>query len=276
MKQITIYLATFLAVSVFYLLALPLQKIVTFPLTGFVHTIDGIIVIVIASKLWRDLASRQSTNSAKTYFLYFFITVGIFQIIMGLTHLILYINAGMFAEVMTWGYIIGHVFLYLSLALALMVPLELLFPGKKIKYYASILIGLFGLGITYINIIKPNHPVYESSTGITFFNADPTVGKLIPIIVLLSWGVAVIMFVINGIKSRRNRIVLVRSLVISVGFIIIIVGGPLHDVAQTSVQFLIADILTILGFLVLASGISLASGQDEPVVTPAPQPLPQV
>lgn len=276
MKQITIYLATFLAVSVFYLLALPLQKIVTFPLTGLVHTIDGIIVMIIASKLWRDPATRQSTNSAKTYFLYFFITVGIFQLIMGLTHLILYINAGMFVEVMNWGYIIGHVFLYLSLALALMVPLELIFPGKKIKYYAASLIGIFGLAITYINITKPTHPVYESTTGITFFNVDPAVGGLIPIIVLLSWGVAAIMFIINGIKSRRNRIVLVRSLVISVGFIITIVGGPLHDVAKTSAQFLIADILTLLGFLTLASGIALASGPDEQSSVPvAPQPLSQ-
>ncbi len=264
MKQITLYIATFLAVSLFYLLAIPLQKVFIFPLTGLVHTIDGIICMLIAIKLRRDLATGQATNSAKTYFMYFFSVIGVFQLIMGLSHAVLYINAGMFSEVMNWGYIIGHVFLYLSLVFSLMVPLELSFPGKKIKYYAGSLIAIFGLIITYINIIKPNHPVYESATGITFFNADPAVGNLIPIIVLLSWGVAVVMFIWNAIKSRHNRMALIRSLVISIGFIIITAGGPLHDVAQTSVQFLVADILTLLGFLTLASGISLAFGSDEP------------
>ena len=265
---------TFLAVSLFYLLALPLQKVVVFPLTGFVHTIDSIILILIGGKLWRDLATKQATSPAKAYFMYFFVTVGIFQLIMGLSHVILYIDAALFPIVMNWGYIVGHVFLYLSLAFSLMVPLELSFPGKKVKYYAASLISLFGLGITYINIIKPNHPVYESATGITFFNADPLVGKLIPIIVLLSWGVAVVMFIWNAIKSRHNRMALIRSIVISVGFIITTAGGPLHDVAQTSVQFLVADILTLLGFLTLASGITLF-GQDEPVVAATPQPLQQ-
>lgn len=271
MKQITTYVVLFFAVSIFYLLSLPLQKIFVFPLTGLVHTIDGIICVLIAMKLWRDIATKQSTNIAKTYFVYFFSTVGIFQLIMGISHVILYINAAMFSEVMNWGYIIGHVFLYLSLAFSLMVPLELSFPGKKIKYYAWSAISLFGLVITYLNIIKPNHPVYESSTGITFFNADPAVGGLIPIIVLLSWGVAVVMFIINAVKSRHNRIAMTRSIIITIGFIIVTVGGPIHDVAQTSVQFLVADILTLLGFLTLASGITLSFGQDEPAVATAPQ-----
>lgn len=271
MRPITIYILTFLAVSAFYLLAIPLQKVFVFPLTGLVHTIDGIICVLIAVKLKRDLATKQSQNSAKTYFMYFFSVIGIFQLVMGLSHAVLYIKPEMFGEVMNWGYITGHVFLYLSLTFSLMVPLELSSIGKKIKYYAASLIGLFGIFITYINIIKPNHPVYESATGITFFNADPSVGQLIPIIVLLSWGVAVVIFIWNAVKSRHNRMALIRSLVISIGFIIITVGGPLHDVAQTSVQFLMADILTLLGFLTLASGISLAFGQDEPAMATVPQ-----
>ncbi|GEM_PF-920823 len=257
MKQIIIFIFVFLGVSVLYLITLPLQTVFTLPLTGLTHTINGLVLALIGAKLYNDSAKEAGADPAKKYFMNFFFSFGVFQLIMGLAHAVLYVNQSAFAAVMNWGYIIGHVFLYLSLAFTLMVPLELSLPGKKIKNIAFSLIAIFGLAITYINIIKPNQPFFESKTGITFFNADPLVGKLIPIIVLLSWGVSVLIFIYHGLKSRNNRLAMARSLVISLGLILLIVGGPLHDVAQTSLQFLMADILTLLGSLILASGTLL-------------------
>ncbi|MDP2736976.1 MAG: hypothetical protein Q8O59_04340 [bacterium] len=266
MKQVIIFIFVFLGVSVLYLVSLPLQKVFVLPLTGLTHTVNGIVLVLIGLKLKKDLLGSTSADLAKKYFMYFFFSVGMFQLVMGLPHVVLYFNQAAFAPVITWAYIIGHMFLYLSLAFTVMVPLELAFPGKKIKNIYFSLIALFGLFITYINIIKPNNPIYESKTGITLLNADPLVGKLIPVIVLLSWGVSALIFLYNGIKSRHNRLAIVRSSVISLGFILLIVGGPMHDLARTSLQFLMADILTIFGFLVLASGTLLKLRISETVV----------
>lgn len=263
MKQVIIFIFVFLGVSVLYLISLSLQKVFVLPLTGLTHTVNGVVLVLIGLKLKKDLFGSASADLAKKYFMYFFFSVGLFQLIMGLPHAVLYFNQPAFASVITWAYIIGHMFLYLSLAFTVMVPLELTFPGKKIKNIYFSFIVLFGLFITYINIIRPNNPIYERETGITLFNADPLVGKLIPVIVLLSWGVAALIFLYNGIKSRNNRLAMVRSSVTSLGFIFLIVGGPMHDLASTSLQFLMADILTLLGFLVLASGTLLKLQIDE-------------
>ena len=225
MKPIFIFVIIFILVATLYSSSLSLQKILPLPLTGLTHLIDGVISILLGIKLWHDLKAKKDNAAARKYFVYFFLFLGIFQLILALPHLSLYSNPSSFPMLMTLAFIIGHIFLYLALAFMLLVPFELYFPNKKIKYAAFLVIMILGAFITYTNIIKPNAPVFDIKTGITLLNADPFVGQLILIIVLLGWGVSAIMFIYNGIKLRRgDNNAIARDLLIASGLIFLIMS----------------------------------------------------
>lgn len=266
MKPTLLFIIIFILIAALYFSFLSLQKIFLLPLTGLTHLVDGIISILLGIKLWRDLKIKTEKESivARKYFVYFFSLLGIFQLMLALPHLSLYSNPSSFPMLMTSAFIIGHVFLYLALAFMLLVPFELYFLNKKIKYAVFSVIALFGTFITYTNIIKPNTPVFDTKTGITLLNTDPAVGQLILIIVLLGWGVSATMFIYNGIKLRRgSNNAIVRDLLIASGLIVLIMGGPLHDIAKKPVHYLIADLLLLVGFILMASGVFYRTKKDE-------------
>jgi hypothetical protein len=47
----------------------------------------------------------------------------------------------------------------------------------------------------------------------------------------------------------------VRSLLLGSGLLILIVAGPLHDVAKTPGMYVVADIVTMFSLIILASGV---------------------
>ena len=256
MKSTLLFIIIFILIVALYFSFLSLQKTFLLPLTGLTHLINGIVSILLGIKLWSDLKVEKENVATKIYFVYFFLFLGIFQIIMALPHLSLYSNPGSFPMLMTLAFIIGHIFLYLALAFTLLASFKLYSSNKKIKYVIFVVITLLGSFITYTNIIKPNTPIFDTKTGITLLNANPAVGQLILIIVLLGWGVPAIMLIYNGIKLRRGSDnTLARDLLIALGLIVLIIGGPLHDIARKPLHYLIADLLLLIGFMLMASGV---------------------
>lgn len=264
MKPTLLFVIIFILVATFYFSFLSLQKIFLLPLTGLTHLIDGAVSILLGIKLWHALKAEKESAVAKKYFAYFFLFLGIFQLILALPHLSLYFNPGSFPMLMALALIIGHIFLYIALAFTLLASLELYLSNKKIKYAAFSAITLLGAFITYTNIIKPNNPIFDTKTGITLLNANPAVGQLILIIVLLGWGVSAIIFIYNGIRLYRiNNNATACNLLIALGLIFLIMGGPLHDIAKKSVHYLIADLLVLIGFMLMASGVFYWTEEDK-------------
>lgn len=256
MKSIWYFPVIFIGLSVVYLIALALQKTFLVPLTGISHLLDGLVFIWIALKLNKAMREDGAKDLSQKYFMGFFASTGIFQVLMGLPHFLLYKSSELFPQAMAWAYIDGHIFLYLALALTISVPLQLYFPSQqKLKTLIFSFFLIFGTVITFLNILNPNTPVFDANSGITFLNASPLIGKLIPIIAILSWVPAGVIFIYKGIKARHDRLVFVRSMLLGVGLLMLVVFGPLHDIATTASQYLVADIFTMVGFLTMASGV---------------------
>lgn len=268
MKSIWYFPAIFIGLVVIYFIMLILQETFLVPVTGIFHFLDGLILIWAALKIKKALINSPTEDLSKKYFMWFFACTGIFQVMIGLPHLLLFSDKGMFPQALAWSYTQGHMFLFLALAFTIMVPLQLYFPDrKKLKKVVFTFFLLFGAVITVINIFLPNNPVFDEKSGLTFFNADPIVGRLIPIIVVLSWGPSAIIFIYKGIRSRSNRLVLIRSLLLGIGLLILLVFGPMHDLAKTTLQFFVADIFTMLGFLTIAAGIFYREASVEKITT---------
>lgn len=221
------------------------------PLTGNAHLLMGLVTFWAAARLF----SAKNKDSATRTFSLFFFFFSMFMLFMTLPHLLLAMPdkyRAMFGQGMNWGYIIGHVFTYLSLAVFIRIPLAWTFP--KLKNLGTAFFLLFGSVITFINIIRPNTPVFNTATGITLLNADPLVGKLIAIIAALAFVPAAVYFIIKGIRSKEG-IVRGRALLFGIGLVVTTIGGPIHDVARQRILFLVADILALAGLCILTMGV---------------------
>ncbi len=87
------------------------------PLTGL-STLTGVIVM---SAAWifvgrRIAASKLTVSRPIQMMRKFFLFMGIFFMLMGLPHILLYTDPSGFPQAMAWGYTVGHIFMYIAFA----------------------------------------------------------------------------------------------------------------------------------------------------------------
>lgn len=232
------------------------------PIMGITHFVDGVILFSIGVFLFRRTKEELFTVPIFFYFALFFLLIGIFQVMMGLPHMVLFNSPADFPSSMSWAFMEGHIFLYASLAFFVMVPTRLFFP--KLRWLPFWLIAAFGAWITVVNILYPADPVFDPSSGITFLNVHSRVGSLIPIIAVISWVPASIMFAVQAFRSN-DQLIRKRGFLLAAGLLVVTFAGPLHDVAKSGLQFLAADIFTMVGFLVTVAGVLVGpqTGEDK-------------
>jgi hypothetical protein len=105
----------------------------------------------------------------------------------------------------------------------------------------------------------------------TQLNAAPAVGAGIGMLAMLAFVPAAIVFTYSAVKSHGAR--RIKSALLALGFFVFTLAGPLHDVAKTSNQFVIADVLTIISMLILGAGI-LYRLEEQLDSSPAPRLVP--
>lgn len=218
------------------------------PLTAINTILMGLVAFWVAVRL------NKRSAQLRVFGLFFFL-FSLFTLLMTLPHLYLlfpHLDHEAFNQSLHWGYVIGHIFLYLSLAVFIRLPLH--WAAPRLKNLGSAFFVILGAVTTLFNILLPNTPNYIHATGITMFNADPLVGKLVAINVVLAWVPAGIYFIVKGIRSQE-KVLRSRSLLLGIGLMIATIGGPLHDISQKEIVFLIADIVVLIGIVVLGSGV---------------------
>jgi hypothetical protein len=185
----------------------------------------------------------------------FFLLIGLFFFLVFLPNTVLALNPAAFPMAMAWGYIIGHIFLYA----ALIAVLELMFsmvPKLAGKQRYVILAGsLVATVITAINIktmVFGILPQYDHSHSVILFNAHPVVGAGIAIFALAALLPTAILLIRNGLRNPASR---VRSLLLGIGFILLMAAGPLHDNAKTSSMYVTADLLSMFSLLIVTAGV---------------------
>ncbi|MDO8424557.1 MAG: hypothetical protein Q7S70_01295 [bacterium] len=222
-----------------------------FPLTAINLISMGFVSFWISFRLFSSTRKDFQLRIFASFFFLFFL----FMISMIIAHIPLFFyhkDHEIFSRDMHWGYLIGHIFLYLSLAVFIRLPLHWVAP--RLKNAGSVFFLLLGGVTTVLNVLKPSLPEYSHSTGITFFNVDPLVGKLVALNVLLVWVPAGIYFIVKGVRSQERN-VRWRALLLGIGLLVATLGGPLHDISREPIVFLIADIVVLAGIIILASGV---------------------
>lgn len=244
------------------------------PLTGL-STLTGLFVMSIA---WLFVGSRIKHNPSEVPYQVillrkYFLFMIFFFVFVSAPHIWLYTNPTQFPWAMAWGYVIGHIFLYVALTyigrmLFSVVP-SLADKEHWVKY-AGTAINILITIITFATMITGTLPVYDYERHVTQVNASPAVGASIGIFAVLTLLPTAILFLIRAAKShggpRR------RSLLLGAGFLVITVAGPLHDIAQNWQAFVIADILTILSVVLVGAGVVYRLDQSFTPEHPKPAP----
>lgn len=213
------------------------------PLSGIGHSVDFLVLIYFYYRLRK---SRVANNKFFYYFERFTLSMSLFFVFMAVPNLFFTDNT----LLLGWGYVIGHIFLYVSYAYLVRVSLLILKPSfESTNIFKAYLLA--GAGITAVNILLFNYPVVLES-GITAFNADPIIGILIVIISVLTLLPSAVLFIIKSIQQPQQRR---RFAFIGISFLLIIAGGPLHDLATTPAMYMLADAITTTGFVVMLLGV---------------------
>ena len=203
----------------------------------------------------RNHQSGNDVNQQVRWFGNYFLNMGIFFLLMSLPYPYLSIAPEHFPLAMAWGYVGGHVFLYISLIYLNCLTFSMVprLAGKQ--KYAVAVGAVITVGLTAINavtMIFGTQPQYDTDSKVTLFNAHPIVGAGIGISAFISIFAPVVLMIINGVRNREARL---RSFMLAGGLFVLMTGGPIHDVARTWQLYLLADILVIVSILVITGGV---------------------
>jgi hypothetical protein len=182
-------------------------------------------------------------------------------------------SPGDFPLVMAWAYVIGHVFLYLAFANVAMMVCNLIPRLNKLERFVMPVFTVVIVGITLFNaktMIWGVRPFFDYQHNITQPRAAAAVGITIALSVLISTLPAVALFVRNGIKSHGPA--RLRSFILAAGFLMLIIAGPVHDLAKTGEVYALADVVTIVALITIGTGVMY---RFEEKLVPAP-PAPRV
>ena len=174
---------------------------------------------------------------------------------MFLPNLWLDVEPSKFPLYMAIGYTFGHIFLFIAgteMARLFCSMIPRLSSWDKPVLAIGILYNIVATIITGATMIFGTQPSYDYAAHVVLFNASTATGILLAVFMLIAVLPPAILFVRNGIRSYGNR---TRSLLLGIGFMVMIVGGPLHDNAKTGMMYMAADVLSIVSVVLVSSGV---------------------
>jgi hypothetical protein len=217
--------------------------VINLPITGVGAFIGFLVLAFFAYRLNNK---KNDENKLYPYFYKFSLFFSFFYLLFSLP----IIFAPQNSSLIGLGYLIGHLFAYIAFAYLVKIIFFIGFPEKKsdVFFKGYLLLGLF---ITVLNAVYFNRPeVLEG--GLVDWNQNPIVAIVIILATVIVFIPAAFIFFREAIKNAQNR---TRYLLISISLFLIIVGGPLHDVAKTTQMMIVADIVTTSGFLFMLGGV---------------------
>lgn len=216
-----------------------------FSVTFLLHIILSMVSFFCYQRV--NTSYKEKNISSLKYFANFFLMFGIFLFTIGLPMLV---PVSLSPMQLGAFYIFGHVFLYGAMVYFIQVPFSMSFPDYK-KWAVRFNI-LFGTAITFVNIIYWNKPTTEGL--ITLLNVVGPVGPMIGVLVVLNW-IFFGTFYFGNMAYRSRGTNRLKFSLLSIGFLLITIGGPLHDNAASLTQYMIADGLMTVALLLIFAGI---------------------
>ena len=228
------------------------------PISGISWLVTGLVALTAGFKV-RQSSRQHPEDGALRSFMWFFIFIGLFLLSLALPHIALLSSnsSSLFRFLMTWFSHDGppHMFLYISFAFIASTPFQLYYPKlRKPVFVFLILVGFSILVFTMINV--PYYPTkFDPVSGVTFPNHHPVQEKIIdPMYSRVSFLPAILIFLFKGLPSPK-RVVKIRSILFVLGMVALAIAGPLNAAADTSMEVIRANIFSLAGFLLLATGV---------------------
>ena len=247
------YLLTVLVVAYLLMLFVHAQGL-AFPVAGFAHFVDGIFIYAIGLIILNRTRGIHDKTRVTLYFSLFFILIGVFEMMLFLPYITLYrpqTNPLYFPVSMYWATVTARIFLYGALAFLVRASVRIFMPNLNTLIFYFI--AAFGLMVTIVNMNMPAYPVYDALSGLSITHDDLIVTQLLAAITVLSAASAIILFTIGAFtgsdaKERRSR-----CMRIALSILVITVFGLAHEYVTSTISFIIADIIMLGGFMLLAA-----------------------
>ncbi len=222
-------------------------------ISGIGTLIDLFFSLIIAIRLYKP--AKEDDFRYDSFRGSFFWTFVFFSLFFAFMSMNLFVDDVKFVGL--WGYTFGHIFLYLVFAVNIFVPFSVISESKIFPKTYAILTLISGAVVTYLNWIayetEETLPVFDN--GATIWNPPLVVRIYIPIMSMLTWMVFGFLFFMYHAFNTKETWLRKRSLLIGIGFLIVSIGGPLHDQPFAGFMILIADVVTSFGIFILSLGI---------------------
>lgn len=206
----------------------------------------------------------------------FFLFMALFCACISLPYIWLAKDPSLFPTAMAWGYVVGHIFCYIAfMYIARMVFAMVPKLADKDRLVVAVWLTYAAI-LTVVNaktMIWGIQPIFSYDNNLTEFRTAPVVGNAIVLLALFTIVPAIVLFVRNAIKSQggaRNKAMLLAG-----GFLLMMVAGPMHDVARTGTVYAAADFISMISAIILGYGViyrleqGMAAAPTKAVIAPS-------
>jgi hypothetical protein len=181
--------------------------------------------------------------------------MGIFCLIMALPTPAISLAPEAFPALMAWGYTVGHIFTYIAFTYILRLLFSLV-PRLANKDLLAVLLGtaanIFITVATFLTMVLGTRPNFNPDDQLIMYNTAPIAGVGIAVFAALAVFPTAILMIVNAFHTPSSR---VRSLLLGGGLFITMAAGPMHDIARSPAFYATADVASVIGLLVIASGM---------------------
>lgn len=221
-------------------------------ISGFGHFVVALFCLIAFGATYSSW--KKSKNELLKNFMLMFVLVAIFMLLMGTMDYLIALKEDLVVKnspIPGLMFAIAHIFMILAIALYARIPFRTLMPKREnFGFWLAGGTGLISIVVAFANLIFPT-----VEARITHYNVSALFSACIGIWALIFIaGFGGIFFLYQAFKTTE-RFVRVRSIILGIGFLMWMVGGPLHDFAKTTAVYLLADLLLLLSFVVILLGI---------------------
>ncbi len=198
--------------------------------------------------VWRR--KKEDDFLLKT-FIIFFLGMGNQMVFLTLG-LVLFHDISQVSSTFWW---IAHVFLFVSSSSLLLLVVKIKAPAKeKIAKKVTIIYPIFAAGV--LLFFLPQVEIYRAAENIINWRV-PVVSIITISIYVGSIGLyASFVFITEAFRSKEP-LTKIRSLLLGTGILLFFIGGPHHNVADNFFLAIIAAVFSVLGGILMVSGVYL-------------------
>lgn len=227
-----------------------------FSLTGLMTSFVTVAMLIAWLHVTRRIRHNKLPPQRSVVFLnHYFLFIALFCACMSVPYIWLD-DPRQFGLAMAIGYVVGHVFCYIAFMYITRMVFALL---PRLANKDRVAVALWILPIILVTLVNAKtmiwgtRPVFDSVRGLTEFNAAPIVGASIVVLSVGSILPATILFARSALSE--HGVERVKPLLLTIGFLTLMVAGPLHDIARTGAVYAAGDFLSFVSVAILCTGV---------------------